>query len=112
MRAWRMKTLAAGALLLLSGCATSGVQSPERARGIALASPCAKMTPILAPNEQAPTQWLAERRGERWYAWLPYGPGAQLRGGNGQLPAQFGHMGAWIDPKDGKVLACERGGAE
>jgi hypothetical protein len=112
MRAWRMKTLAAGALLLLSGCATGDVRSPEQVRTIALSSPCAKMTPILAPGEQASTEWLAERRGERWYAWLPYGPGAQLRGGNGQFPAQFGHMGAWIDPKDGKVLACERGGAE
>lgn len=97
---------------MLAGCATGGVQSPEQARTIALLSPCAQMKPVLAPNEQPPTQWLAERRGERWYAWLPYGPGAQLRGGNGQFPAQFGHMGAWIDPKDGTVLACERGGAE
>jgi hypothetical protein len=110
MRAWR--TTALGALLMLAGCATGGVQSPEQARTIALLSPCAQMKPVLAPNEQPPTQWLAERRGERWYAWLPYGPGAQLRGGNGQFPAQFGHMGAWIDPKDGTVLACERGGAE
>jgi hypothetical protein len=99
MRAWRMKTLAAGALLILAGCAGGGVRTPEQAK-------------TMAPNEQAPAAWLAERRGEKWYAWLPYGPGAQLRGGNGQFPAQFGHMGAWIDPKDGKVLACERGGAE
>ena len=112
MRARQMKILSAGALLLLAGCATGGVNTPEQARTIALASPCAKLTPVLAPSEQPPTGWLAERRGERWYAWLPYGPGAQLRGGNGQFPAQFGHMGAWIDPKTGKVLACERGGAE
>ena len=107
-----MKTLTAGALLLLPGCATGGVNTPAQARTIALASPCSKLTPVLAPNEQPPAEWLAERRGERWYVWLPYGPGAQLRGGNGQFPAQFGHMGAWIDPKTGKVLACERSGAE
>jgi hypothetical protein len=112
MRAWGIKALTAGALLMVAGCATGGVRTPEQARTIALSSPCAKLTPVLAPNEQTPTEWLAERRGERWYAWLPYGPGAQLRGGNGQFPAQFGHMGAWIDPKDGKILSCERGGAE
>ena len=86
--------------------------TPEQAKAIALSSPCAKMKPIWAANEQIQTEWLAERRGKRWYAWLPYGPGAQLRGGNGQYPAQFGHMGAWIDPRDGKILACERLGAE
>jgi hypothetical protein len=98
--------------LLMVGCATQDVRTPEQARIIALSSPCAKMKPIWAPNERPPTEWLAERRGDRWYAWLPYGSGAQLRGGNGQFPAQFGHMGAWIDPKNGKILACERGGAE
>ena len=97
---------------LIVGCVLQGVRTPEQARTIALASPCAKMKPIWAANEQTPIEWLAERRGEKWYAWLPYGPGAQLRGGNGQYPAQFGHMGAWIDPKTGKILACERGGAE
>ena len=98
--------------LLTVGCAMDGVRTPEQARAIALASPCAQMKPIWATNEKIQTKWRAERRGERWYAWLPYGPGAQLRGGNGQYPAQFGHMGAWIDPKSGKILACERGGAE
>jgi hypothetical protein len=112
MRAWGLKALAAVALLMVADCATGGVRTLEQARTIALSSPCANPTPVLAPNEQKPTEWLAERRGERWYAWLPYGPGAQLRGGNGQFPAHFGHMGAWIDPKDGKILSCERGGAE
>jgi hypothetical protein len=98
--------------LLLAGCAAGGVRTPEQAKAIALSSSCAKMKPIWAANEQIQTEWLAERRGKRWYAWLPYGPGAQLRGGNGQYPAQFGHMGAWIDPRDGKILACERLGAE
>ena len=97
--------------LLTVGCATEDVRTPEQARTIALASPCARMKPIWAANEQMPSEWLAERRGDRWYTWLPYGPGAQLRGGNGQYPGRFGHMGAWIDPKSGKVLACERGGA-
>ncbi|HET7086382.1 MAG TPA: hypothetical protein VFI23_16530 [Rhizomicrobium sp.] len=98
--------------LLTGGCAMGGVRTPEQATAIALSSPCARQKPILAAHEQPATEWLAERRGDRWYAWLPYGPGAQLVGGNGQFPAQYGHMGAWIDPKDGKVLACERGGAE
>jgi hypothetical protein len=98
--------------LLIAGCSTQGVRTPEQARVIALSSPCAKLKPSWAPNEEMPAEWLAERRGDRWYAWLPYGPGAQLRGGNGQFPAQFGHMGAWIDPRDGKILSCERGGAE
>jgi hypothetical protein len=106
----RKVLVAAG--LLVAGCATDGVRTPEQARTIALSSPCAKMTPIFAPNEQTPTAWLAERRGDKWYAWLPYGPGAQLRGGNGQFPGQYGHMGAWIDPRDGKIVSCERGGAE
>lgn len=98
--------------LLTLGCALDGVRTPDQARAIALASPCARMKPIWAANEQVQSEWRAERRGDRWYAWLPYGPGAQLRGGNGQYPTQFGHMGAWIDPKSGKILACERGGAE
>ena len=99
--------------LLVAGCATDAVRTPEQAKTIALSTICAQYDPVLAPGEEMPTDWRAERRGDdRWYAWLPYGPGAQLRGGNGQYPAQFGHMGAWIDPKTGKILACERGGAE
>ena len=98
--------------LAAAGCAGEAVRTPDQARKIALVSPCTKLRPILAPNETMPTEWSAERRGGKWYVWLPYGPGAQLRGGNGQYPAQFGHMGAWIEPKSGKILACERGGAE
>jgi hypothetical protein len=59
---------------------------------------------MLVAHETMPTQWVAERRGERWYAWLPFGPGAQYSG-----VMKYGHMGAWIDPKDGKVVACENG---
>ena len=96
--------------LLLAGCAGEAVRTPEQAKTIALASPCAKLTPALATNETMPTQWMAERRGDKWYAWLPYGPGAQLRGGMGRFPIEYGHFGAWISPGDGKVLSCERGG--
>jgi hypothetical protein len=98
--------------LLLAGCASQAVSTPDQARAIALASPCARMHPVLSANETLPTAWLAERRGDKWYAWLPYGPGAEIKGGRGQLTDQFGHMGAWIDARDGKVLSCERGGAE
>jgi hypothetical protein len=98
--------------LLVTGCTAQGVRTPDQARAIALSSSCATQKPIWAENEQMPAGWMAERRGERWYAWLPYGPGAQIKGGNGQFSAKFGHMGAWIDPGSGKVLACERGGAE
>jgi len=59
---------------------------------------------VLAPNEQMPTEWLAERRGDRWYVWLPFGTGAQYRG-----IIKYGHMGAWINAKDGKLLYCEGG---
>jgi hypothetical protein len=98
--------------LLVAGCAGETVSTPEQAKTIALASPCAKAHPVLSANETMPTQWLAERRGDRWYAWLPYGPGAQIKGGRGQFTDRFGHMGAWIDARDGKVVSCERGGAE
>ena len=98
--------------LLLAGCAGEAVRTPDQAKTIALSSPCAKMKPIPAPNEAMVSAWLAERRGENWYAWLPYGAGAQLRGGNGEFMTRFGHMGAWIDARTGKVLSCERNGAE
>ena len=90
--------------LLLADCATDAVRTPAQAKDIALASVCAKRQAILVTNETTPTEWLAERRGDRWYAWLPFGPGAQYSG-----VAQYGHMGAWIDAKDGKVLSCENG---
>jgi len=75
-----------------------------QARNIALASVCAKRQALLVTNEAMPTEWVAERRGDRWYAWLPFGPGAQYSG-----VAQYGHMGAWINAKDGKILYCETG---
>lgn len=98
--------------LLVSGCAGEAVRTPEQARTIALSSACAKLKPALAPNETMPMEWLAERRGDKWYAWLPYGAGAQLPGGMGRFPDRYGHFGAWISPKDGTVLYCERGGEQ
>jgi len=91
--------------LLVAGCASEAVRTPEQARSIALSSVCAKGEIVLDPNETAPTEWLAERRGDRWYAWLPSGPGAQY-------PVARGHKGAWINAKDGKLLYCERGGRQ
>jgi hypothetical protein len=90
--------------VLLAGCATEAVRTPLQARNIALASVCAKRQALLVTNEAMPTEWVAERRGDRWYAWLPFGPGAQYSG-----VAQYGHMGAWINAKDGKILYCETG---
>jgi hypothetical protein len=95
------------ACLLVAGCAGEAVRTPEQARTIALASVCMKHKLVLAPNEETPTEWLAERKGDRWYVWLPYGPGAQLPGGNGQFPSTYGHMGAWVNARDGKLLYCE-----
>jgi len=90
--------------LLVAGCAGEAVRTPGQARDIALSSVCAQRQVTLVSNETMPTQWVAERRGDRWYAWLPFGPGAQYAG-----VSQFGHMGAWINAKDGKVIACENG---
>jgi len=90
--------------LLLAGCAVEAVRTPAQAKDIALASVCAKRQAILVTNETMPAGWVAERRGDRWFAWLPFGPGAQYSG-----VAQYGHMGAWINAKDGKVLSCENG---
>ena len=105
------KTIVACCLLIAS-CARDAVRSPEQAKAIALSSVCAQAKPLLAPNETMPTEWLAERRGDKWYVWLPFGQGAQFRGGMGALPRQYGHFGAWINPIDGKVLYCERGGGQ
>jgi hypothetical protein len=90
--------------LFVAGCATEAVRTPSQARDIAMSSVCAQRQVMLVTNETMPTQWVAERRGDRWYAWLPFGAGAQYAG-----VTKYGHMGAWIDPKDGKVLACENG---
>lgn len=92
----------AAALLLLAGCATGRVDTPEQATAIALASPCSKLAVDLDPGEAMPTQWRAAKRGDRWIAWLPSGAGAKFE-------SEFGHMGAWIDARTGKVLYCERG---
>ena len=95
---------------LVAGCAGEAVRTPDQAKTIALSSACAKFEPVLAQNETMPTEWLAERRGDKWYAWLPFGPGAQFRGGRGQFPSEYGHFGAWISPRNGMVLYCEHGG--
>lgn len=92
------------ACLLVAGCATDVVRTPEQAKAIALSSVCAQRQARLVPNETMPTEWVAERRGDRWYAWLPLGQGAEYPG-----ITQYGHMGAWINPKDGKLLGCENG---
>lgn len=98
--------------LLGASCAKQAVHTPEQAKTIALATICAQYDPVLAPGEQMPTEWQAERRSEdRWYAWLPYGPGAQILPG-ALHPIVYGHMGAWINAKDGRLLYCELAGAK
>jgi hypothetical protein len=98
--------------LLVSGCATGAVNTPEQARMIALSTVCAQYDPVLVPGEKMPTAWDAERRGDdRWYAWLPYGPGAELLP-DARHPIVYGHMGAWINARDGKLLYCELAGAQ
>ena len=61
----------AAAALLVAGCSTTAVRTPEQAKDIALASECARAEITLDPNEKMPTEWVAERRGDRWYVWLP-----------------------------------------
>ena len=39
-----------------AGCATGEVRTPDQAKNIALSSVCVKREPLLAPNEQPPTQ--------------------------------------------------------
>jgi hypothetical protein len=90
--------------LLVASCTTGAVNTPEQAKAIALSSVCAQRQVNLAPHETMPTSWVAERKGDRWYVSLPFGPGAQYSGID-----KYGHMGAWIDAKDGKILSCESG---
>ena len=96
--------LASAALTLLAACAGDAVRTPEQAKTIALASVCAQRIANPVANEIVPSEWSAERRGDRWYAWLPIGSGATYAG-----ITKYGHMGAWIDPKTGKIVACENG---
>ena len=91
-------------VVLLTACATDAVRTPGQARTIALASVCAQRIPTALPDETVPTEWSAERRGDRWYAWLPIGQDARYAG-----VTKYGHMGAWIDPKTGKIVSCENG---
>jgi hypothetical protein len=89
----------------VAGCATQAVRTPQQAKTIALSSVCAKLEVVLDAGETMPTEWLAERRGDRWYVWLPSGPGARFS-------IERGHMGAWVNAKDGEILYCERGGEQ
>jgi hypothetical protein len=90
--------------LFATSCATGEVRTPEQAKNIALSSVCLKREPVMAPNERKPTGILAERRGDRWYVWMPFGQGAEYNG-----ITKYGHMGAWIGAKEGKLLYCEGG---
>jgi hypothetical protein len=86
--------------LLVAGCATDVVRTPEQAKAIALASGCASAAVALDPDETMPTEWLVERKGEQWFVWLPPGPGSR---------APHGHplKGAGINAKDGKIAYCD-----
>ncbi len=53
---------------------------------------------MLDPNETLPTQWVVERKDERWYVWLPHNPDARFQG-EGALKA------AWA--RDGEVASCD-----
>lgn len=86
--------------LLVAGCASHGVNTPEQAKAIALSSACATADVALDPGETILTEWRAERRGERWYVWLPQGPGTKS-------PTGKALRSAWIDAKDGKVAYCD-----
>lgn len=86
--------------LLVAGCATQAVRTPEQAKAIALSSRCAKAEVALDANETVLTEWLVERRGDRWYVWLPQGSGTIS-------PAGRALRSAWIDAKDGKIAYCD-----
>ena len=87
-------------ILLLSGCATEAVHTPQQARAIGLASVCAETHVKLDPNEELPTNWTVDRVGDRWHVWLPTPP-------NAKEPPGTSLKGAWIEAKDGKVVRCE-----
>jgi hypothetical protein len=86
--------------LLVAGCASQVVRTPEQAKAIALASACARADVALDPGETILTEWRVERRDDRWYVWLPQGPGTKL-------PRGTALRSAWIDAKDGKVAYCD-----
>jgi hypothetical protein len=47
--------------LLVAGCSTEAVRTPEQAKDIALSSPCAKAEVNLSPGEKMPAEWAVER---------------------------------------------------
>ena len=90
--------------LLLAGCGTAApemIRTPQQAMAIALASECAAAHVNLMQGEIMPTEWVAERTGERWHVWLPPDP-------NGPDTSKGAWVkGAWLDAKDGRIDHCE-----
>ena len=89
------------ACLLVAGCASEVVRTPEQAKAIALSSGCAKAEVALDVHETMPTEWLAERKGDQWYVWLPHAPSGSIS------PAGRALKSAWINAKDGKIAYCD-----
>jgi hypothetical protein len=90
--------------LLLAGCSTAtpdAVRTPQQAMAIALASECAAVPVHLMQGETMPTEWKAQRAGERWHVWLPPASGSPDKTKGAWL------KGAWINARDGQVDHCE-----
>jgi hypothetical protein len=98
MRVKRNGVIALG--LLVAGCATEAVRTPQQAKDIALSSVCAKAQNKLDPGEKMPTEWVALRKDDRWHVFLPQDPSARF-------PNAAALKGAWINAKDGKIIFCE-----
>lgn len=98
MRAKLKGVIALG--LLVAGCASEAVRTPQQAKDIALSSVCAKPQVKLDPDEKMPTQWVVARKDDRWHVWLPQDPSARF-------PNAAALKGAWINAKDGKIIYCE-----
>ena len=86
--------------LLLAACASEAVHTPAQARDIAQASVCAKVQNKLDDGEKMPTEWVVERKEDRWHVFLPQDPSARFHDAAAL-------KGAWINAKDGKVVLCE-----
>ena len=86
--------------LLLAACASEAVRTPLQAKDIALASVCAKAQNKLDDGEKMPTEWVVERKDDRWHVFLPQDPSARFHNAAAL-------KGAWINAKDGKILYCE-----
>jgi hypothetical protein len=86
--------------VLVAGCATEAVRTPQQAENIALSSVCAKPQIKLDTDEKMPTAWVVERKDDRWHVFLPQDPSARF-------PNAAALKGAWINAKDGKIIYCE-----